>query len=157
MLVALAIALGAALALLLYSRSKRVTSVVARDTTPALERFVREALEEELAGPVLGFTGSSAEERAKLRRTLADEPDADVVGRIEELVKGVDLEFVRYAHEPDAEVTVRVRFEDGKAAATTRRLTAGDVPAAVHSELEAKKTTRVFRSWAFPWQRVVAL
>ena len=158
MSLAVALALGALLAVLLYyRRSKLARPDVARDTTPAIDRFLRDALEEELAAPVLGFAGSTPEERKKLTRTLADEPDADVVGKIEELVKGVDLEFVRYAHAAAVALTVRVRYEDGKVGAVTRRFTTTDVPEAVRTELEQKGATRVFRSWPFPWQRVVAL
>ncbi|MBX3264025.1 MAG: hypothetical protein KF782_30405 [Labilithrix sp.] len=157
MLLAVAVVLGALVALLLYKRSRRAAPEIARATTPALERFVREALEEELAEGVLGVRGATPEERRKLTRTLADEPDADVVGRIEELVRAVELEFVRYAHDADVEATVRVRYEDGKVGAATKRLTLADVPEAVRADFESKGSTRVFRTWAFPWQRVHAL
>lgn len=156
MMLAVALALGVLLFLIFYKRSKK-TPEIARETTPALDRFLRDALEQELAESVLGFKGSSPEERKKLTRTLADEPDADVVGKIEELVKAVELEFVRYDHEADVEATVRVRYEDGKTGTATRRLPLADVPRAVIAELEQKGATRVFRTWAFPWQRIVAL
>lgn len=157
MLLALAVVLGALLALHLYKRSRRGAAEVARETTPALDRFLREALEDELAEGVLGVRGSTPEERRKLTRTLEDEPDADVVGRIEDLVRTVELEFVRYAHDADVEITVRVRYEDGKVGAATKRLALGDVPEAVRADFETKGGTRVFRTWAFPWQRVRAL
>ena len=156
-MLAVAAALGVLVAFLLYKRSKTASPEVARESTPALDRFVRDALEQELAESVLGIRGSTPEERKKLARTLADEPDADVVGKIEELVRAVELEFVRYAHEGEIETTVRVRYEDGKTGTSTRRLPAADIPEAVRSDFDAKGSTRVFRSWAFPWQRVRAL
>ncbi len=157
MFAAFAALLGTLLAFLLYKRSKASSLEVARETTLALDRFVREALEHELAEPVLGIRGSTPDERKKLTRTLADEPDADVVGKIEELVRAVELEFVRYAHEGEVETTVRVRYEDGRTGTSTRRLPLTDIPAAVRADFDAKGSTRVFRSWAFPWQRVRAL
>lgn len=148
---------GVLIAYVLRARSKRAYQDVARETTPALERFVRESLEHELAERVLGIRGATPEERRTLARSLADEPDADVVGKIEELVRAVELEFVRYAHEGEIEATVRVRYEDGTTGTTTQRLPFGDVPEAVRADFDAKGATRVFRSWAFPWQRVRAL
>jgi hypothetical protein len=129
----------------------------ARDTTPALDAFLREALEIELAKPTLGIDNATPEERRRLARTLANEPDADVVSKIEDLVKAVDLEYVKYAHEKDAEVTVRVRYADGKSGATSRRLAWDDVPEPVRKDFLQKGSTRVFRTWVFPWQRAVAL
>lgn len=157
MVLAVAVALGALLTFLLYKRSRKAPGEAARETTPALDRFLCDALEQELAERVLGFSGSTPEERRRLSRTLASEPDPEVVGKIEELVKNVELEFVRYAHEADVETTVRVRYEDGSTGAASRRLALAEVPESVRSDLETKGTTRVFRSWPFPWQRVVAL
>jgi hypothetical protein len=72
-------------------------------------------------------------------------------------VRAVELEFVRYAHESDVETTVRVRYEDGKTGTSTRRLALSDVPETVRADFDQKGSTRVFRRWAFPWQRVQAL
>ena len=157
MLAAVAAVLGTLVAFLLFKRSKAASPEVARDSSPALDHFVRAALEQELAEPVLGIRGSTQEERVKLARTLADEPDADVVGKIEELVRTVELEFVRYAHEGEVETTVRVRYEDGTTGTSTQRLPLADIPEAVRADFEGKGSSRVFRSWAFPWQRVHAL
>lgn len=157
MMLAVAAVLGALVVLMLYKRSKTASPEVARDATPALELFVRDALEHELAESVLGIRGSTPEERKKLARTLADEPDADIVGKIEELVRAVELEFVRYAHEGEVEATVRVRYEDGRSGTSTRRLALADVPEAVRADFDAKGSTRVFRTWTFPWNRVRAL
>lgn len=157
MLLTVAAVLGAVLAFFLYKRSRKASAEVARDTTPELDRFVRESLEHELAESILGIRGSTPEERRKLTRTLGDEPDADVVGKIEELVRAVELEFVRYAQDNDVETTVRVRYEDGKTGTSTKRLALAEVPEAVREDFEKKGSTRVFRTWTFPWQRVHAL
>lgn len=130
---------------------------VARDTTAALDAFIAEALENELAGPVLGIRGASAEERKPLSKTLRNEPDPDVVTKIEGAVRSVELEFVRYSHESDAEVTVRVRYDDGNKGETSKRLAWADVPEAIRVDFDRKGSSRVFRQWTFPWQRVSAL
>jgi hypothetical protein len=155
MMLAAAAAALAVLVFLLYSRakSKRGGEPV-RDTTPALDRWLREVLELELAEGALGMRVSTPEERKNLARTLGNEPDADIVGKIEEKVKAVELEFVRYAHETDVETTVRVRYEDGKTGTSTRRIPLADVPEAVRSDFDKKGSTRVFRTWSFPWQRI---
>lgn len=152
------VALVAALAAFFFFRArKKPKPEVARETTPALDAFIAEALENELAGPVLGIRGASAEERRPLAKTLRNEPDPDVVAKVEEKVKSVELEFVRYAHEGDAEVTVRVRYEDGNAGETSKRLAWTDVPESIRADFDRRGSTRVFKTWAFPWQRVQAL
>lgn len=156
MIVAVVAVLGALL-VLLYLRRSQATAELVRDSSPALDRFLREALEHELADRVLGHQHSTERERGKLRGTLGDEPDADVVAKIEELVRSVDLEFVRYAHESDVGTSVNVRYEDGHVGTATKRFALADVPASVREDLEKKGATRVFRTWAFPWQRVRAL
>ncbi len=114
-------------------------------------------VEQELAETVLGLRGSTAAERKKLVETLGNEPDADVVGKLEDAVRAIELEFVRYAHEADVEATVRVRYENGKAGTATKRLALSELPETVKTDFEQKGSTRVFRTWAFPWQRVRAL
>ena len=64
---------------------------------------------------------------------------------------------VHVTNDGDVEATVRVRYENGKTGTSTRRLAMADVPEAVRADLEKKGSTRVFRTWAFPWQRVHAL
>lgn len=154
MLTIAAILAGVLVALFLMRKTRRSSLEAVRDSTPALERLVRAALEEQLADKVLGIRASTPDERKKLSATLAHEPDDELVGRIEELVRGVDLEFVRYAHEGTAEVTVRVRYEDGTVGSSTERLPLDDVPSAVRADFDEKGTTRAFRMWAFPWQRI---
>jgi hypothetical protein len=146
------------LAAFLFFRSRRTKNhEVARETTSALDAFIAEALENELAGPVLGIRGASTEERKPLTKTLRNEPDPDVVTKIEAAVRSVELEFVKYAHDNDAEVTVRVRYDDGNKGETSKRMAWSDVPDAVRSDFDKKGGSRVFRAWTFPWQRVSAL
>jgi len=154
MLVAIALVLALVLFLVTRSRSE---SKPARDSTPVLEAWVRATLERELARSVLGIASSTREERKKLTQTLADEPDPELVTRIEKLVKSVGLEYVKYAHEPDIGTTLKVRFENGSTVAHERRFSSVEVPAEVVTELGQKGTTRVFRSWTFSWQRVTTL
>jgi hypothetical protein len=150
-------ALAAVLLFLFYARRQKSSTEAVRDTTPVLDRWVREALEHELAEGVLGMRTSTEEERKRLARTLANDPDPGIVEKIEDTVKAVELEFVRYAHEADVEAIVRVRYENGKTGTSSRRLALADVPEAVQTDFRAKGSTRVFRTWPFPWQRIVAL
>ena len=83
--------------------------------------------------------------------------DPDVVSRVEDKVRAVELEFLKYAHDAEAEVTVRVRYEDGNAGTATRRLAWAEVPEAVRSDFDRRGGTRVFRAWVFPWARARAL
>ena len=156
------LAIGAALAaILLYyvisRRSGRSRLEPTRETTPALDKWINEALEMELAEGVLGFKGSTVQERKPIAKTLANEPDPDVVAKIEAKVKAVEIEYVKYAHEIDVEVVLRVRYEDGKTGSSTRRMTSAEIPAAVNEDFKKLGGTRVFRSWDFPWQRARAL
>jgi len=155
----MSIALVAAIAALVigiyYFRSRKQNSAeVQRESTPALDAWIADALEVELAEGALGMRASTPEERRKLQKSLRGEPDPDVVSKVEDKVKAVELEFVRYNHETDAEVTVRVRYEDGKTGATSRRLPLADLPNAVREDFQQKGSTRVFRTWSFPWQRL---
>jgi len=158
------IALAAVLALLvglLVSRRLRARrgagADVERDTTPAIEAWLADSLEGLLAETVLGTTASTPEERRPLARSLRGNPDPDVVSRVEEMVRAVELEYVKYAHETEAELTLRVRYEDGRATTASRRLAWTEVPEAVRADFDRRGGTRVFRTWAFPWSRMSAL
>lgn len=159
MSIALALVLALAIAgyYFMHARKKSGDAEVARESTPALDAWIADALEVELAEGALGMRASTPEERRKLGKSLRGEPDPDVVARVEEKVKTVELEFVKYTHDADAEVTLRVRYEDGNAGTATKRLPWTDVPAAVRADFERRGGTRVFRTWIFPWARVVAL
>ncbi|CAN5911257.1 hypothetical protein BH11MYX4_BH11MYX4_62690 [soil metagenome] len=139
------------------SRRKGGDAEVARESTPALDAWIADALEVELAEGALGMRSSTPEERKKLAKSLRGEPDPDVVSKLEDKVKAVELEYVKYAHEADAEVTLRVRYEDGNAGTASKRLSWTDVPATIRAEFEARGGTRIFRTWVFPWARVRAL
>ncbi len=141
----------------LIRRRRANDAPIAGDTTPAIDAWVREALEGELAESMLGTKRSTPEERRRLSKTLRGEPDVDLVSRIEDAVKGVELEFVRYAHESEASVSVRVRYEDGGIATIDRRVAWSDLPESVRSDFERLGGSRVFRTWPFPWARVHAL
>ena len=151
----------AALALAAYfflrSRRKSGGADAARESTPALDAWIAGTLEVELARGALGMRASTPEERRKLGKSLRGEPDPEVVSSIEDNVKAVELEFVKYAHEADAEVTLRVRYEDGSAGTASKRLPWTDVPAAIRADFDRRGGTRVFRPWAFPWARARAL
>jgi hypothetical protein len=155
----MSIALAVAAALLVgyfffRSRRKGSDAEVARESTPALDAWIADALEVELAEGALGMRSSTPEERRKLAKSLRGEPDPDVVSRVEDKVKAVELEYVKYAHESEVEVTLRVRYEDGNAGTATKRLPATDIPAAIRTDFDTRGGTRVFRTWVFPWARV---
>ncbi len=157
-MVALALALGVALVLLFVARAKKRRSLeVAKDSTPALDAWLTEALELELAEGALGMRSSTPEERRKLQKSLRGDFDPDVVTKVEDVVRAVELEFVRYAHENDAEVLLRVRYEDGRTGTATKRMPWTDVPEAVRADFERRSATRVFRTWPLPWSRMHAL
>ena len=87
---------------------------------------------------------STPEERRKLAKSLREDPDPDVVSRVEAKVRAIELEYVRYAHDAETEVTLRVRYEDGNAGTATKRLTASEVPEGVRADFESRASTRVF-------------
>jgi hypothetical protein len=139
--------------IVMRSRRDKPAADAQVDSTPALEAWIQDTLEIELAEGALGIPNASSHERSRLAKTLRGEPDPDVVSKIEDKVRDVELEYTRYAHENDAEVLLRVRYEDGKASTATKRMPWTDVPQAVRDDFERKKTSRVFRSWTFPWSR----
>jgi hypothetical protein len=157
MLVALGIALALVLFFVIRARQKKSAPASAHDSTPEIDAWIADALEAELAEHVLGIKGASDEERKPLARSLRGEPDPDVVGKIEEALKAVELEYVKYSHESDAEVALRVRYEDGKTSTVTKRVPWTDVPEGVRADFERRASTRVFRTWPLPWSRVRAL
>lgn len=156
-LVLAAIAVAALVYFLVRARSRKGGPETAHDSTPALDAWVQDALEVELAEHVLGMKGSTPDERRSLARSLRGDPDPEVVGKIEDAVKAVELEYVRYAHEGDAEVALKVRYEDGRSAATAKRLPWSEVPEGVRADFDRRGSTRVFRTWPFPWSRARAL
>jgi hypothetical protein len=152
-----AVALALIAFYIVRSRQKRGGADALRESTPALDAWIADALEVELAEGALGMRASTPEERRKLAKSLRGEPDPDVVSQIEDKVKTVELEYVKYSHESEAEVTLRVRYSDGNAGTATKRLAWTDIPIAIRADFDSRGGTRVFRTWIFPWQRVSAL
>lgn len=135
---------------------KRAKAAAAYDTTTAIEMWIAEALEVELAQGALGLRNSTEDERRKLSQSLHGNPDADVVTRVETAVRTVEIEYVRYAHETDTEIVLHVRYEDGKSGAATKRMSLAEIPETIRDEFERKRTSHVFRTWTFPWARARA-
>lgn len=151
--VALLLVVLGVLLVVLVKKRRKADAHAASETSFALEAWLPGALEAELAGRVLETLGSVAEERKRLGRTLRGEPDPELVAKIEDEVRSIAIEYVRYAHETDVEVTLRVAYENGETGTAQKRLAWNDVPEAVRNEFERKSTTRVFRPWDFPWAR----
>lgn len=147
----------AAIAFSVYWRRRNKRPDAQRESTPALDSWVVETLELELAEAVFEMRASTADERKSLRKSLDGDPDPTVVSKIEDAVKTVELEYTRYAHESDAEITLHVRYENGKEFTSKRRMPWADMPPAIRSDFEERGSTRSFRTWTFPWSRVVAL
>jgi hypothetical protein len=153
LLVALALAAGLVVFLALRGRGGAKESEDA-NASAALDALVADAIERELAQVVFGTKASSDEERSSLKKALrGTDADIDVVTRLERLVKGVEVELIRYAHESDVEANVTVAYEDGRTARSTRRMAMTDVPRAARDSFEKKAITRVFVTWQLPWRR----
>jgi hypothetical protein len=124
--------------------------------SPALDAWLFDALEKELASGALGLRtgsgGSSDDERKPLRRTLRGEPDVDVVSTLERTVSRIEIEYVSYTHESHADVELQVFYEDGRIARMKTRLTEQELPSSVREDFQKKAATRVHRTWEFPWR-----
>jgi hypothetical protein len=156
----LLVAAAATLVLVVYlvARSrKKDAPETEREASPALEAWILDTLEVELAEGAMGLANATPEERKRVAESLRGAPDPDVVSKVEERVRGVELEYTRYTHEADAEVTLRVRYDDGKATTASKRVPWDTVPAGVREDFERRKITRVFRAWPLPWSRARSL
>lgn len=140
----------------LFTKRKKSAVKTTSDLPPKLDRWVCDILERELATRTLGIANSTADERKRLSKTLRGDPDSELVTTIEGAVKSVQLEFMKYAHEQDAEVVVRVTYEDGATANVGERMPLADLPEGVRADFASKGSTRVFRGWEFPWSRIRA-
>jgi hypothetical protein len=93
-------------------------------------------------------------------------PEPEVVARVEELVKGVEVSYERTPlGGPVAEakgrlhaaasldVRVTVRFEDGANVDESRTLPEASLPEEIRAELHRTGAARAFRAWDFPWKR----
>jgi hypothetical protein len=87
---------------------------------------------------------------ADLEKALGGDPDPDVVGRLEELVREVEVGFERL---PDGafEVRTRVHFEDTSVEGASRRFEPAELPSPVSADLARSGASRAFRRWDFPW------
>ncbi len=148
-----AIALAIVVVVFLVLRSRGGTKAKPDvDASAALDALVADAVERELAQSVLAM--KTDEERVRLRKALRGaDADIDVVSQLERAVRGIDLEFIRFAHESDAEVNVTLTYEDGKTVKTTRRIANADLPRSVRDGFEKNATTRAFLAWQLPWRR----
>jgi hypothetical protein len=136
-------------------RRRKGGEAAAAETSDAVDSWIPGALEGELLEGVFKKRelGTTDDEKKRLARTLRGEPDPEMVGAIEDAVRSVDLEYVRYAHEADVELTMRVVYEDGRSGTARKRMGLHEVPAAVREDFEKKGSTRVFRPWDFPWAK----
>lgn len=137
------------------SRGKKNKSDASPDLSPEIETWIAATLENELAVKVLGVRAPSEQEKKPLAETLSGvSPDPGVVEKIEAQVHAVEIDYVRYAHETDAQITLRVRYEDGSSSNVAKRILWDDVPESVRADFERRASTHVFRTWPFPWQRI---
>ena len=112
----------------------------------SLEPWLTEAVERELRRGVRNV------DETALGKSLRGNPDPEVVAAVETKVSKVDLEFVHYAHESDADVTLRVHYEGNTTGTERKRTPVADLPESVRREL-SRGVTRVYRSWDFSWMR----
>jgi hypothetical protein len=144
-------AVVALVVLVFVMRSRRLEDVGAHES-PALDAVVADVIERELLQHV--FQNATDGERSGLKKALrGTDADIDVVSRLEQAVKSIDLEFVRFAHEADAEVNITLTYEDGKTTKLTRRMGLLDVPRPVRESFEKSAVTRAFHAWQLPWRR----
>ena len=113
----------------------------------SLEPWLTEAVERELSRGVQNV------DAGKLGKSLRGNPDPDVVSAVEAKVAKVDLEFVHYTHEVDADVTLRIHYEGGATGTERKRMPLTTLPESVRREL-SRGVTRVYREWDFSWVRV---
>src|SRR6476646_6008396 len=85
--------------IIMRSRKEKSGAEAQVDSTPALEAWIKDTLEIERAEGALGMTNASSHERERLAKSLRGEPDPDVVSKIEDKVRDVEIEYTRYAHE----------------------------------------------------------
>lgn len=148
------VAIGIVVAVVIFYvvRGRRTATPADANASAALDALVVDLIERELAQTVL--SGATDRERANLKKTLlGTDADIDLVSRLERAVKGIDLEFIRFAHEADAELNVTVSYENGNVAKSTRRIAAQDLPRSVREGFEKNATTRAFLAWQPAWRR----
>jgi hypothetical protein len=154
MMIALVLAVVVAVVTVLVLRSRKARQVGEPSERSALvDAWATGAVEQAVRSVVLPATPTS-DEQNRFAKTLRGEPDADMVALLERAVRKVDLEYLRFDHETDVELSLTVSYDDGRDASTSRRRFAmSELPEAVRHEFDHKATQRVFRAWAFPWAR----
>jgi len=154
MMIALALAvLVAVVTVVVLRRRKAQLPGEPSERSTAVDAWATGSVEKAVRSAVLPGTPTSDEEK-RFARTLHGEPDADMVSQLERVVRKVDLEYLRFEHEQEVELTLTVTYEDGRDASTSRRRFAmGELPEAVRKAFEQNATQRVFRAWEFPWAR----
>jgi hypothetical protein len=131
-----------------YFWARRVPG--AKRDLPAVELLTFDAWAFDIIGRALGKKTSLGDQ---IFATLTGTPEAHVVSVIEAEVHRVEIEFVKYTHESDAEVTLHLHFEDGTKVSERCTRTATSLPQSVQDEFERKGATRAFRTWSLPWAR----
>lgn len=136
------ILIASVLVWILAKRKKKKSRQVEARTTP-IDAFIIETVARATAK-------RSALASADLEKALAGDPDPEIVGRLEELVREVEVGFERL---PDGafEVRTRVHFEDTSVEGAARRFEAEELPTAVSADLQRSGASRAFRRWDFPW------
>ncbi|HVY44661.1 MAG TPA: hypothetical protein VHB21_02235 [Minicystis sp.] len=125
--------------------SKRRKRHAAAATSPSpVDAFVAEVV----ARAVASRSTLGADE---ITRALAGDPDPEVVARMEELVRDVELGFERMPDGHDVEVRAHVRFEDGTSHDAARRFAEAELPVAARDELQRTGAARAYRRWDLPW------
>ena len=144
----LLLVLAAALIVFLVLRKRgQKVRVALSSSSPAVDRWLREALVTVLATRL----AKKGVERAHVASALSGDPDPSVVSEIEQAVRVIELEYRRDPHVTELEVRARVRFEDGTEENLTTKLPYTEAPTSVREDFESKATTRAFRNWEFPW------
>jgi hypothetical protein len=146
-----ALALLAVVSVWIIAKRRKRTANVNDETSAELESWIVGAVEREL-GATFNVWGDDAH-KSRLGKTLRGEPDVDLVSNIEEKIRAIDVEYVRYAHESDCGVKLSMRFENGDVRVAERRLALDALPASVRRALTEGGATRAFRAWDFPWAR----
>jgi hypothetical protein len=127
-----------------HERSKRGSTKLGRELA-SLDPWVHQEL-------VRIFSRSLKNASAdKLRASFKGDPDVECVAQIERSVDRVELEFVKYAHETAAEISLHVLFEDGTREKSVTHRALPELPETVRKEFEERAVTRLFRAWEFPW------
>jgi hypothetical protein len=104
-------------------------------------------------GPVLGGRMPAGIEVKQVAKALGGDPDPTVVSALEDVVRGVEVEFLKDALDGGIDVVLRVQFEDGTEKMQRSRKSMADLPERVRSDFERKALTRTRLVWEFPWSR----